>query len=196
MNAITKSHCEAAALGSELRQELELYSQIGRWRTCAITICKVTIPGAGFLFSFLAAVIAHAASSSHTNPSCSAVFKAELFVSATTTEIKRAERALQQQEPQPYYMCTRRCGIDGVPGINLQGALCDFQADHGLPQTGQLDDPTKTALGMVPTQTAKKEGTLKDVDPSNHKMTVDIAQIIQVLGENPESTLAKLRKGD
>lgn len=42
---------------------------------------------------------------------------------------------------------------DGVYRLNMQGALLDFQRDHGLPQTGDIDDATLRMAPMLPDQT-------------------------------------------
>lgn len=39
---------------------------------------------------------------------------------------------------------------DGVYRLNMQGALLDFQRDHGLPQTGDIDDATLRMAPMLP----------------------------------------------
>lgn len=37
--------------------------------------------------------------------------------------------------------------IDGIPGPRTTAALRDYQAKHGLPTTGELDEPTSKSLG-------------------------------------------------
>lgn len=60
----------------------------------------------------------------------------------STEMIRQAQRALQDQG---YY----NGPIDGVLGPRTQQAIRDFQHDHRLPVTGQLDDQTASALGLI-----------------------------------------------
>lgn len=40
-------------------------------------------------------------------------------------------------------------GVDGVFGAGTEAAVKSFQAEHGLPQSGQVDDATAIALGLA-----------------------------------------------
>jgi hypothetical protein len=50
---------------------------------------------------------------------------------------------------------------DGVYRLNMQGALLDFQRDHGLPQTGDIDDATLRMAPMSPSRA-------RDIDRPDH----------------------------
>jgi Putative peptidoglycan binding domain len=39
--------------------------------------------------------------------------------------------------------------IDGILGPDTQAAIADYQADHGLPVTAAIDEPTVESLGLV-----------------------------------------------
>ena len=39
-----------------------------------------------------------------------------------------------------------RAAVDGTFGPRTRQALMDFQADHGLPMTGEIDEATLNAL--------------------------------------------------
>jgi len=60
--------------------------------------------------------------------------------------IKQAQHVLLQRGYQP--------GVaDGVWGKNTRAALKQFQRDHGLAVSGELDAPTLAALGLLPSAT-------------------------------------------
>ncbi|MEH6419906.1 peptidoglycan-binding domain-containing protein [Pseudomonas sp. CGJS7] len=50
---------------------------------------------------------------------------------------------------------------DGVYRLSMQGALLDFQRDHGLPQTGDIDDATLQMAPMLPDRA-------RDMDRPDH----------------------------
>lgn len=50
---------------------------------------------------------------------------------------------------------------DGVYRLGMQGALLDFQRDHGLPQTGDIDDATLRMAPMLPDRS-------REVDRPDH----------------------------
>ncbi|MBI3950631.1 MAG: peptidoglycan-binding protein [Acidobacteria bacterium] len=56
--------------------------------------------------------------------------------------VERAQRALQEQG---YYDGV----IDGTLGPRTEQAIREFQRDHRLPVTGQLDEQTASALGII-----------------------------------------------
>jgi hypothetical protein len=56
-------------------------------------------------------------------------------------QIKEAQRSLDEAG---FYTGT----IDGILGPKTRDALYAYQAKHGLPRTGELDDPTRKALGL------------------------------------------------
>jgi len=39
--------------------------------------------------------------------------------------------------------------IDGTIGQDTQAAIADYQADHGLPVTAAINEPTVESLGLV-----------------------------------------------
>lgn len=56
-------------------------------------------------------------------------------------QIVQVQRLLQQEN---FYAGA----IDGILGPQTRQALRQYQAKHGLPETGDLDEPTRQALGM------------------------------------------------
>jgi len=40
-------------------------------------------------------------------------------------------------------------GVDGIYGANTAAAVAAFQANEGLPQTGNADGPTSVLFGFV-----------------------------------------------
>ena len=46
--------------------------------------------------------------------------------------------------------------IDGVMGWRTRGALREFQRSTGIPETGQIDDATRDALGLAPRAGTKR----------------------------------------
>lgn len=56
-------------------------------------------------------------------------------------QVKQAQRRLKEAG---FYTGA----IDGILGPNTQAALQAYQAKHGLPKTGELDEATRKALGM------------------------------------------------
>ena len=46
--------------------------------------------------------------------------------------------------------------IDGAMGWRTRGALREFQRSAGIPDTGQIDDATRTALGLAPRDGTKR----------------------------------------
>lgn len=59
----------------------------------------------------------------------------------TQEQVKQAQRLLQEAG---FYTGT----IDGILGPNTKAALHAYQAKHGLPKTGELDEATRKALGV------------------------------------------------
>jgi peptidoglycan hydrolase-like protein with peptidoglycan-binding domain len=59
-----------------------------------------------------------------------------------TVQLREVQRRLQEEGfyPGP---------IDGVMGPGTRTALSQYQAKHGLPKTGALDDATRKALGAL-----------------------------------------------
>jgi len=59
-----------------------------------------------------------------------------------TSQLREVQRRLQEEgfSPGP---------IDGVLGPGTRTALSQYQAKHGLPKTGALDDATRKALGVL-----------------------------------------------
>jgi hypothetical protein len=59
-----------------------------------------------------------------------------------TAQLREVQRRLQAEgfSPGP---------IDGVLGTGTRTALSQYQAKHGLPKTGALDDATRKALGVL-----------------------------------------------
>jgi len=58
-----------------------------------------------------------------------------------TVEIRKAQERLRIKgfDPGP---------VDGILGLQTQAALQQYQAAHGLPATGVLDEKTQNALGV------------------------------------------------
>jgi peptidoglycan hydrolase-like protein with peptidoglycan-binding domain len=57
------------------------------------------------------------------------------------TRIRQAQRQLQEAGFAPG-------STDGMLGPQTRVALQQYQAKHGLPKTGELDDATRKALGI------------------------------------------------
>jgi peptidoglycan hydrolase-like protein with peptidoglycan-binding domain len=62
---------------------------------------------------------------------------------ANDPEVYRAQKALKQLGYNPG-------ALDGLWGGTTQRAIERFQRDKGLPVTGELDEKTKSALGIKP----------------------------------------------
>ena len=58
-------------------------------------------------------------------------------------EVEAVQRALTERGYDPGT-------IDGAMGWRTRGALREFQRSAGIPDTGQIDDATRTALGLAP----------------------------------------------
>ena len=58
-------------------------------------------------------------------------------------EVEAVQRALTERGFDPGT-------IDGAMGWRTRGALREFQRSAGIPDTGQIDDATRTALGLAP----------------------------------------------
>lgn len=66
------------------------------------------------------------------------------------------ERAQQQLIALGYELGPE--GADGLFGEQTAAALRSFQADHGLPETGELDDATRSALDQAVPEVADAAG--------------------------------------
>ena len=63
-------------------------------------------------------------------------------------EVEAVQRALTERGYDPGI-------IDGAMGWRTRGALREFQRAAGIPDTGRIDDATRTALGLAPRDGAK-----------------------------------------
>ena len=76
-----------------------------------------------------------------------------LAVSATDAaydpEVETVQRALTERGYNPGV-------IDGAMGWRTRGALREFQRSTGIPDTGRIDDATRTALGLAPRDGTKR----------------------------------------
>ena len=64
-------------------------------------------------------------------------------------EVEAVQRALTERGYNPGT-------IDGAMGWRTRGALREFQRSAGIPDTGQIDDATRTALGLAPRDGTKR----------------------------------------
>ena len=64
-------------------------------------------------------------------------------------EVEAVQRALTERGYNPGT-------IDGAMGWRTRGALREFQRSAGIPDTGRIDDATRTALGLAPRDGTKR----------------------------------------
>jgi peptidoglycan hydrolase-like protein with peptidoglycan-binding domain len=64
-------------------------------------------------------------------------------------ELTNREARLQQVQKRLQAAGFYSGPIDGMPGPQTKAALRQYQAKHGLPATGELDDATRKALGVT-----------------------------------------------
>ena len=64
-------------------------------------------------------------------------------------EVEAVQRALTERGYDPGV-------IDGAMGWRTRGALREFQRSTGIPDTGRIDDATRTALGLAPRDGTKR----------------------------------------
>ena len=66
-----------------------------------------------------------------------------MSAAAYDPEVEAVQRALTERGHDPGT-------IDGAMGWRTRGALREFQRSAGIPDTGRIDDATRTALGLAP----------------------------------------------